>query len=213
LCQIIRSRSAHPRQLAYPLDAETAQHREHIIIKPQCRHRQIAKQAERIIAGRKDRRRRSIAGQRPGRPGSGRERGAHAEPACVQGAGDIGEQALLTAPQMRRSGDIDQHAIGRIKRAPRPPALRPQRELLQRGKIARRIGWHRSKFRAERARIGEQHSGPRACDQPGIIGCGNARAMRGLDDERGRGGLGGSLSVRRERAPPAIDRQSGEPDG
>jgi hypothetical protein len=72
-------------------------------------------------------------------------------------------------------------------------------------------------LRAQRARVGEQHSGPRARYQPGIIGRSNARPMRGVGDQRGRRGFGISArstgSLRRERAPPAIDRQSGEPDG
>ena len=171
----------------------------------------------RVISGGEDRRLRPKMCKRPGGPRRRRERGAHAQPKRAKGTGDIGEQALLAAPQMRRASDVNQHTIGRVERAPRPPALRPQGELLQRRKIARRVGRDSGQLRAQRARVGEQHSGPRARYQPGIIGRSNARPMRGVGDQRGRRGFGISArstgSLRRERAPPAIDRQSGEPDG
>ncbi len=147
--------------------------------------------------------------QRPSCPGGGREGGAGGEATLREGGGDILEQPFLAPEQVRRAGDIDQQAIGRVERAPRPPALRPQGELLEAREIARRVAGDRSKIGAQRARVGEQHSGARARREPGVVGGGDARAVGGLEDQRG----GGAIGLRRGRAPPAIDRQSGEPDG
>ena len=151
----------------------------------------------------------SVMRQRPGHSRCGCERGAHGEAARGKSRSDIPQQSFLAAEQVGGAGDIDQQTVGRIERAPRPPALRPQGELLEASKIARRVGGDSGKIRAQRARVGEQHADARARGKACIIGRGDARAMGCLEDQRGGGGIG----LRRGRAPPAIDRQSGEPDG
>ena len=41
--------AAHPGEFAQTLDAEAAQNRQHIIIKPERRHRKIAEQAQHFL--------------------------------------------------------------------------------------------------------------------------------------------------------------------
>ena len=59
---------------------------------------------------------------------------------------------------MRYAANIDQQAIGRIKRRPRPPALRPQRQLLKERHIPGRIAGVHRQIGAQRAGIGQHRA-------------------------------------------------------
>ena len=123
---------------------------------------------------------------------------------------------------MRNRCHIDEQAIGRIKRAPRAPALRPHGKLLKAREITRRIGRRGLEVRIKCARIGEHHAHPCAHAGTAVVYRINTRAMSGLGDEGGwrfaltfiRAPLF-SLSPARlnpSRQLPAIDRKLRAPD-
>ncbi len=95
---------------------------------------------ERIVPCSYDRSIGSEMRQSPRCPCSRRKRYASAKASPGESMGGIGKQRMLPAEQVRDPGGIDQQAIGRIERAPRPPALCPQRQAFKEGKVARGIG-------------------------------------------------------------------------
>ena len=158
--------------------------------------------------------------QRPGRPGGRRDRGADGQALRGEALVHVREQRRLAAEQVRDRADVDDEAVGLVERRPRPPALRPQRQPLEEGAVAFGIARHRPERGAERARVGERHARPRARGQRGVVGGGDARAVRGLGDERDGPGVGAlpegaapSTGLRTGFSlPPAIDRQPRQPD-
>ena len=131
---------------------------------------------------------------------------------------DIRQQPRLSTEQVCCSGDVDEDAIRRIERTPRAPALRPHGKLFKRGKIARQIGRCSLDRRAQSARISEHHAFACTSIVASLVHRMDARPVCSFSDKN----CGVSISalprlptaaLRRERQPPAIDRQSGAPNG
>ena len=197
-------------EIADAFESEAAEQQQHVAIEAQRRDGEIEQRLE--LSGIEDRAAllfgHPVMGERPGRRRRRSNREPGRQPPRRQPRARIGDEPRLAPEQMACAGDVDDHPIGRIERAPRPPALRPQRKLFEESQIACRIGRRGAKRRAQRPRIGEHRAGPRAGLQPRGIGGGDARAMRGFGDQRERLGVGPfSFSE-----PPAVDRQAGEPD-
>lgn len=116
-------------------------------------------------------------------------RAAHGKAALCKQALGIGQQGILTAKQMRRTSDIDQHTIGRINRAPRSPSLCPQRQLLQKGEISLWVCGCGGEAWANRAGIGEQAAQLHASVFAGMVERLHTRTMRGFRNQRERSGI------------------------
>ena len=92
------------------------------------------------VPGRKDRSFRPEVRQRPGRARGRRDGEARGQAAPGERRLRIGQQPRLAIEQMRHRADVDQQPVGRIERAPRSPALGPQREAFEERAVAHRIG-------------------------------------------------------------------------
>ena len=106
----------------------------------------------------------------------------------------------------------DHQPVGQVKRRPRPPALGPQRQGFQRSPVPRRIGWGNGQHGAQRAGIGQYgaHLHPRLLRSG--IGRGNPRAVGSFADQGMGSGIGTFPRTQPFSQPPAIDRQSRQPD-
>ena len=164
------------------------------------------------VSGRKDRPFRPEMRQRPGRARGRGDRQPRGETAASERRLRIGQHPRLAVEQVRHRADVDQQPVGRVERAPRPPALRPQRQVFEKGAVARRIARGYLQPRTQRARIGQSHSRPRSGSETGVVRCLDSRPMRAFLDENERLGIRALARRASLSQPPAIDRQPCEPD-
>ena len=201
----------HIHQIADGLQPEPGEQQLRIIVEPQRRHRKRSKRARQRSGIEHQRSLPAVMRQRPGRPRSGRDRGAAGIALHRKAALDCSQQRRFAIEQMRGTRGIEQCAVGSVDHAPWSPALRGERDPFERAGIALVIGGQRHEAGREHPRIGQPHSRLRTRFGGERAGGIDHRAMRGLGNQHDRFERGIAVTPPRGVPAPAVDREVGEP--
>ena len=162
---------------------------------------------------------RAVAGNRPGGPRRIGDRRAREEPEGAQAGGEIGQQPLLPAEQMRAARDVEEQPVGAARLVPRRRdgriAQAPERQPAQGGGIGGRVGIARLQVADLGAGVGEKLSLREAAGSRGPVERDDARTALARGNEHQRPALLDGVSRRAGclNAQQARDRPRPQPNG